>query len=176
MTKPSNFINCVSNIRIRVLHPIFDLKHFRAAWKWTLEKPAWYRDSMKTWGMTKERYFENIKSESQIDFGVFNHSRLIAVFSFDEIAPTVFEIHLDCAKSADLETIIHAAKVVKQHGFEKGAVLGYVWVQSFNRPILKLYQQIGFLPSNISIFRGNYRGHPVEWRQFILTKPESVRV
>lgn len=160
-------MNLSSNsIRIRALSPKFDLPLYSKAWKWSKNKPDWFVESMATWNMTKEEFFVKIRDESQVDFGVFNPT-LTAVITSNEVAPGIIEAHIECAENTSLETATIGCRMVMDHCFEKGLKLVIVWVQSFNRPILKMYESLGFQPTGLRLLRGSCKGRVVEWRQFV---------
>ena len=171
----NDFSHQINPVRLRVLHPVYDLKLFRQAWKWMESKPDWFKESMATWKMTEKEYFQNIHRPSQVDLGVFHHSKFVGLITFDEISPRVVEAHLDCEENTDSQIIVKAIQLATQHAFDSGVLIGVVWVQSFNRPILKIYEQVGFYPTNISIFRGKCKKRVVEWKQFVAKNPNQLK-
>ncbi len=141
------------------------------AYHWQDTMPQWFRDSQNAWKETEEEYLEASKSE--LNYGVFLEDILVAVIRLIEVYPSVFNAHLMVKRGTSLETLIEAAKCLKDYLFHNGvySLYGYIWNK--NRGVCKLYEAIGFHDSGVRCYKGKIKGRLAQWKQYLCVVPQG---
>lgn len=139
---------------------------FETAYSWLEAGPAWRRDSEHTWGVSdRTTYFAALSNPVRADVGVFVAGVFSALITLTMRGPTLYEVHLEAKRGTPIEAIMIAAEGIKVTISNLGARHLFAWVPRCNAPVARILKAIGFLPSHVTMWRGE---RPREWKLYSL--------
>lgn len=156
---------------IRRLHLPTDLPLYRQAHTWLVNSPPWRLATEAVFGRVDwEGYIGGVGAPGRCDIGVFGDEGLIATVTLTLTARATYEVHFDAAPSASKAVVIGAGCTIRDRLFgQYAAQLAYTWTPRWNRGVLGINRAIGFTPDFVTLFRGAYRGRPIEWVRYSIT-------
>lgn len=152
-------------VEIRRLNPADDRELFEAAWHWLDESPQWRKETAAVFSaIDYDGYMAEALDPDRIDVGVWDSEKFIAIITLTQTSKDVYEIHFEASRHANMEALIEAGWNVRHLMFKQyNAREGFTYTVKQNRAVLAMDRTIGFTDDNISIFKGQLRGKPLEW-------------
>lgn len=151
-------------MNIRILDERRDEGLLREAWAWASDAPEWFREVQSA---HKESLGEFLKTaHEELIVGIFENEKVVAVVRF---VPQMFgetglhELHLMAKRKTDFNSLFQACASIKQFVAERGLIKLGGWIAKKNRPIVKLYEMLGFKHHGDMRTEGTIHGKPAIW-------------
>lgn len=138
---------------LQVLHPRKHIPWFQIAWAWRNSYPRLVR----RWDMVKD--FDQWLSmmQGRVSVGVFAPT-LTALVTLEPVGEDVYEVHVDCEREVNRETLLTALLSIERTVFDEwGAREVFAGVISRNYGILRVARECGFSPDGIEEQVGRLR-------------------
>lgn len=159
---------------IRRLDAEKDADLFLQSWGWLETSPRWRQETEAVFGaVDQDNYFTALANPERIDIGVFERGEFTSLVTLTLRASNIYEVHLEAGPAASADAIIFAGWQIRERMFDYGMQRAYTWTPHWNRPVLRINKAIGFLPDNVSMFRGTCRNNLVEWVRYSLRRPDG---
>jgi hypothetical protein len=155
-------------LEIRRLNPVTDRLLYDTAFDWLDQSPDWRKDMEAVFAAaTYDRYIAAIYDAGRVDVGVFVDRQLTAIVIFTIRSKFTYEVHLEADPKANAVEVTKAGCLIRDQIFNiHNARLVYAWVPSFNRPVKRILEAIGFRADHVTMLHGTCRGKLIEWVQF----------
>lgn len=131
------------------------------AWGWADSAPQWFQQSQDDANETLDDFLT--PNESVLLVGIFVDETATAVIRLTQVREMIFAIDLFAHRKTDWQILLNAGLSVQEYLFEKGVKGFFGWIPSKNRPIVKLYQCLGFVHRGIKCRRGVMHGRSIKW-------------
>lgn len=165
------------NWYIRRLDPNTDEQLFEQMYDWLVGGPVWLRQCEAAWGPTDhDNYLAATHGEHRVDIGIFVADTLQACVTLTCATPNIYEVHLGARQGTNLRLIVQAGWAIRDQLFgEYGAEEVFLWTPRWNRPVRNAIKAIGFTPTNVTMWRGTYRGRLIEWVGYSIARSSYGR-
>lgn len=153
--------------RLRVLDPVTDLEHFRAAYSW--------RTARRLERGARVIPFEEFARarQGELSWGLFN-GELIALYLLQQRSLTSFQVHLATRKRADKQALIAGARKVRDVMFQNGTteLFGYLLPEHArpSHPLREFAEAVGFFPNGSMVHIGKQGEREVVMLKFAATR------
>lgn len=136
-----------------IIQLVSDAELLTTAFRWQDQAPRWFQDSQEP-----ETLDEFIASEERsLFYGVFAPD-LTALVRLSPIAGRMLLADLFARRGTDLEMLTNACASIQQFLIATDVTNGFVgWIPEMNRPIRRLYADLGFTDTGIRCLRAT--GH-----------------
>lgn len=127
---------------LKVLYPREHIPWFHVAWRWRETYPK----RVRRWDMVTgfDQWMEMM--QQRVSVGVFAPT-LTALVSLEPVGEGVYEVHVDCRRRVDHETLLTALLSIRRTVFEEwGAREIFAGVISRNGGIIRVARACGFTP------------------------------
>ncbi len=149
---------------IRILNEQSDAELLREAWAWAETMPDWFKEVQAEHKETLNDFLDAAKDELII--GVFTECGLSAVIRFVPQMAGLYELHLMAKRGTDFEVLLNACQSIKFYVFDHGFRHLGGWAAEKNRPVVRLYRQLGFSQSADFKMQGTIHGKTAKWLFF----------
>jgi hypothetical protein len=157
-------------VNIRKLNPDSDKHLIREALSWTDAQPLFYRNCDSAWGVDDlDKYLEMMRTDPQVDVGVFEDDVLVSVITIELAAKDVYKAHLMVRKGTSPDTVKQAAMSVMTDLFDAGLKEGWALIAEKNLGARKVLESIGMRRDGIERIRGVSHKRPIKWLRYSVT-------
>ena len=141
-----------------------DLDLFREAYGWAAAYPRRFAGLVDY--LSWEEFFGEASDGRQVDVGLFDGSRFVALITLRQVAEGTHEIHLLVERGVSLEKGVEAVREIILQALYFGARRIFAWIYSRHLGLIRLCRAVGLLPTGGTATRGAWRGRPCVLLEF----------
>lgn len=152
---------------MRRLDPVKDERLVREAVAWINSAPRWFQDADAVWGKDNaDDYLNQMSTDAQADFGVFDDEKFIAVLTVSLKSHGVYESHLMAKRNASSSVITLAIVNLREQMFQHGMIETWLWLARKNFAVRHIVEAAGLIRDGVSMLKGRSHGRPIQWLRY----------